>query len=143
VHPKDVVDATLTFICTSMDGSRTCQVGPYPARNFTLGLFCFPEFGTHSIEINCLFQDETKWYAVELLPENGEESSVLHFATGRVIRSWSWIAKSPFDPGYRYRSHIPKGLEEPWSDVQAYDQPLQLYARKLVEQKELLDLDTG
>lgn len=128
---KDSEEATLTFDITAPDKSQTLSAGPVPARNLTLGLHSFPQYGPHTVDIECQFPKGVALYAIDLLGEGQPETevSVLSFTPNNPRKDWSWFAASPFHAGYRYRRHAPPG-EEPsaWSNVQGAFEALRLDA---------------
>jgi hypothetical protein len=61
-------------------------------------------------------------FAIDLLPEGEPESEakVLFFTPSQPRKTWSWLAKSPFRSGYRYRPHHPTDIPvAKWSEVQS------------------------
>jgi hypothetical protein len=90
-----------------------------------LDLTSFPEYGAHAVEVECEFGDaDRKLAAIDLLPEGSPETAgeidVLSFTPAIPKKEWRYVARSPFQAGYRYREH--RGPDEPpapWSDVQS------------------------
>ena len=119
--PKEMSGATLDIEARSKDGNRTLHLGPYPAEPLRLGLTSLREYGPQKIEIECLFANDEKLVAIDLLPEGLQETlteiKTLHFTPQNPKREWTWFARSPFYPGYRFRLHVREG-DEPvaWSE---------------------------
>lgn len=133
VYPRGAQEVTLDFVCWSLEGDRMVQIGPLPALDFTLGLHAFPEYGPHTIKIECEFPEGAELCAIDLLPENVSDAAgeiTVHFTPDRPTREWLCYAKSPFYPGYKYRRHASSDeTAEPWSAVQSPDRPLQIQAK--------------
>jgi len=140
--PKDAADATLTVEAHSREGDRTLHLGPLPAGHLQLGLYSFPEYGPHTVTVACAFDDASQICVIELLPEDCAESngslSLLVFTPDRPTKSWTWFARTPFAPGYRYRPRREPGVEvAPWSDVRSPFEPLSIRATEFTENTEL------
>ena len=136
--PGEAKDAVLEFRAQSpeaAENSRSIILGPFPAAALRLGLHSFPGYGLHKIKIKCEFHDNIKLYAVDLLAENQPETSgeitVLHFTPSHPEKEWTYLAPSPFYPGFRYRPH-PGPEEEPaqWSDVCSPFESLWIHGRE-------------
>jgi hypothetical protein len=130
--PQIASDPTLEFTADSLDRTRRLYIPPLPARSYQLGLHSFVEYGSHLISIECEFNDQASFYAIELLPENSPETeaSLVLLTPGNPRQTWSWLAKSPFYAGYCYRPHrSPDGPAAEWSAVQSAFAPLKLQTR--------------
>lgn len=96
-----------------------------PARpGMVLDLASFPEYGLHHVEIDCRFEaGAPELAAVELAAEDpavGAETTVLHFTPSRPGRRFSYLARSPFRAGYRYRPFRGPGeTAAEWSPVRS------------------------
>ncbi len=96
-----------------------------PATNsFKLSRLSFPEYGSHTIDIQCNFEENEPFYILELLPEDktatAENITTFSFTPTQPQRSWTWFANSIFQPGFRYRVHkgsIQEALA--WSEIQS------------------------
>lgn len=123
--PKDSTAATLQIEARSKDGQRTLRLKPMPAESVRLNLASFREYGSHTVEIECLFSGDAKLVAIDLLPEGRAETpaemTTLHFTPAQNKRDWVWLARSPFYPGYRYRIHTAGAVDRlgPWSKIQS------------------------
>jgi hypothetical protein len=108
------------------------RLGPLPARALRLGLYSFPEFGPHAVEVRCAFRGTAQLLAIELQAEDdppGRVRGTLFLSPDAPRKPWSWLARSPFQPGFRYRPAVAPGeAPEPWSAVQPHDAPLSLEA---------------
>lgn len=119
---KEATDATLEIIAHSLIDLKTLQIASFPAKSCKLDLYSFPEYGSHKISVECEFVDDTPLYAIDLLPEEQAETeaSVLFFTPSESRKEWSWLAKSPFQAGYRYRPHHDSGATSSnWSPIQS------------------------
>jgi len=136
-HPSVVVAllkeeaavATLEIEARSKDGQRVMQLHSLPAMPLRLGLTSFPEYGPHQIDIECVFKNDLKLVAIDLLPEDHSDSpteiTTVHFTPAKTKREWNWFAKSPFYPGYKYRLHeTPENPSTAWSPTQLPFAPL-------------------
>ena len=126
---KEQTEATLEIEARSKDGQRVLQLHSLPAAPLRLALTSFPEYGPHQIDIECVFKNDLKLVAIDLLPEDASDSpteiTTLHFTPAKNKREWNWFAKSPFYPGYKYRFHeTPQHASTAWSPTQLPFAPL-------------------
>jgi hypothetical protein len=127
--PKDISNATLEIFAQSLEDNQTLHIDPFPAKNCQLGLHSFREYGAHQISVECEFSETVKLWAIDLLPDGAPESemSVLFFTRSQPQKPWSWLAKSPFRSGYRYRLHPPsEASPSAWSTLQSPFVPLKI-----------------
>ncbi|KAM3093740.1 hypothetical protein ACKFKG_18490 [Phormidesmis sp. 146-35] len=120
--PKDISNATLEIFAQSLEGNQTLHLDPFPAKSCQIGLHSFREYGVHQISVECEFSEAVKLWAIDLLPDGAPESemTVLFFTPSQPQKTWSWLAKSPFRSGYRYRLHPTIGaLPSDWSTLQS------------------------
>ncbi|BAU15061.1 hypothetical protein LEP3755_56180 [Leptolyngbya sp. NIES-3755] len=122
--PKTATNPTLELTAQSLDSSQTLKIAPFPAKNCQIGLHSFREYGAHQVRIECDFSGDLKVYAIELIPEDSSEISVLFFTPAEPVKVWGWFAKSPFKAGYRYRPRHEPTAE--WSAVQSPFVPLKI-----------------
>lgn len=129
--PKGATKVAVEIEAQEIDGNHRLKLGPHMTNNVMLDLFSFPEYGPHKIDIECIFGEVKKTFAIELLPEGRpevrDEISVQFFTPNESKKEWTWFAESPFHPGYRFRlfhSHDQSAL--PWSDIRSPFQPLKV-----------------
>ena len=105
--------------------ARELRVEGVPVDVGSIDLTLFPEYGPHTIRIECPVESGDL-FALDIRPEGSpEHTSVLHFTEGRPSREWSWTAESPFRAGYEYRPHdVPDGIG--WTRVASPFQDLVL-----------------
>jgi len=110
---------------SSIAERQEVRVEGVPADIGLIDLSLFPEYGPHTIRVSCPVSSGGL-FALDIRPEGrADEGSVLHFTEGRSSREWSWVAESPFRPGYEYRSHdAPDGIG--WTHVASPFQDLVL-----------------
>jgi hypothetical protein len=132
--PQAASEPTLEFTAYSLDRTRSISIPSIPASRHQLGLYSFLEYGSHQISIECEFDNQTTFYAIELLPEHSPETevSLILLTPDHPRKTWSWLAKSPFYAGYRYRphrsaDHFPDRSVADWSDIQSPFTSLKLY----------------
>ncbi|NER84415.1 MAG: hypothetical protein F6K42_33780, partial [Leptolyngbya sp. SIO1D8] len=122
--PEGAIDATVEITACDRQSDRHLQLEPRPATGLRLDRHSFKEYGTHSVEIECVFPENFDFFAIDVLPEGVVETAAtlttLSFTRDRPVRQWTWFADSPFQPGYRYRQHAHPG-ESPraWSSLQS------------------------
>lgn len=126
---KEETAAALEIEARSKDGRGILQLHSLPAAPLRLALRSFPEYGPHQIEIECVFKNDLKLVAIDLLPEQSIDSptaiTTMHFTPAITKREWNWFAKSPFYPGYKYRLHeTPERAATAWSPTQLPFEPL-------------------
>jgi hypothetical protein len=136
--PRGAPDAALTIAAQERAGGRTLRLGPLPAKSLRVGTYSFAEYGPHAVEVTCAFDDASQICAIELLPEDRSDTdealAVLVFTPARPSRTWTWFARSPFAPGYRYRPRRDPGQPPaPWSAVQSPFEPLAIRATAITE----------
>lgn len=127
--PKNASEASIEVEAFSITTNKTLKLGPFSLQSLMLGLHSFAEFGVHRITFYYEFTEEEKLIAIELLPEDKEETfeniSIIHFTPDHPVKEWSYLASSPFKAGYRYRI---RGQTEnnPWSEIQSAFSPLHI-----------------
>jgi hypothetical protein len=122
--PKDTNTSELEIEAHSKDGQQMLRLGPLPAETLRLGLMSFREYGSHKVEIECVFTGDIRLVAIDLLPEGRAETTgeitTLHFTPAQNKKDWIWLAKSPFYAGYKYRLHSgTDGILGTWSETQS------------------------
>lgn len=133
--PKDAQDATFNLQLQSPDGNRSLSLDVMPAQPQYLNLHYFPEYGAHQVEVECLLDDATQLFAIDLLPEGQSETpetiKLLFFKPDQPKKSWSWYAHSPLYPSYQWRVHA-SGDETigPWIKASSPFEPLRIDARQ-------------
>ena len=93
----------------------------------------FREYGPQKVEVECAFSDQAGLVAIELLPEDrtekAEEISLLLLTPAHPRKEWSYLTRTPFQAGYRYR--LQKRADESpseWSEVRSPFERLQIEA---------------
>ncbi len=132
---KSISDAQLTLTAHALANDCVIAMQPIPARAIDLDLHSFREYGPHTIQIECAFEEgASRLVAIDLLPEGKAESvqaiTTLTFTPTQPKRTWSWMAQSPFQAGYRYRRRA--SVSQPaaaWSLVQWPFETLRLRAQ--------------
>jgi len=132
VLPKGARDASFEIVAHERAGTGILTLGPLPATSFQLGLFSFPEYGPHKIEIECKFDEQTDLVSIELLPagvpDTHEALSLQFFTRDQPKKIWTWFAESPFQPGFRYRPRSKPGEPTaPWIEVSSAFEPLTIH----------------
>ncbi len=120
--PQEAEAIALDIAATSLDGTHTLQLPPAEALHYRLGLHSFAEYGPHQVEITCALPDPL--VAIELCPEASEaQLGLMVFTPDDASKTWRYWARSPFQPGYRYR----RRGSTTWSPVQSPFNPLTLH----------------
>lgn len=119
----------LEIVAKSITNARILKINRLPLASAAFGLHSFPEYGSHEIKVECLFDDDSRLIAIELLPEVEDETidnvSLLQFAPAQPRKTWNYLARSPFAAGYRFRRHSnAEAAPRRWSAVQSPFQPL-------------------
>lgn len=118
--PQTAAGATLDITAQCRSTDKILRLNSLPAKPLKLGLHSFREYGPQTVQIDCNFNDATSLIAIDLLPEDRpvEEMQVLSFTLSRPHREWTYLARSPFQVGYRYRLHSEDStLPFAWSAV--------------------------
>ncbi|MFQ4138237.1 hypothetical protein PGN35_018155 [Nodosilinea sp. PGN35] len=120
--PQEAEAIAVEFTATSLSDAHTLSLPPSEAPHYRLGLHSFAEYGPHQVDITCALPDPL--VAIELRPEASEaQASLVVFTPDDPRKTWRYWARSPFQPGYRYRR---RGATA-WSPVQSPFQPLTLH----------------
>jgi hypothetical protein len=116
-------------LCALPAAGQQIAIGPLPARPALIGLHSFAEYGPHTIRVAIdpiSLENETTpaLVAVELwpagLPEAPESISVVVLTPAQPEKTWTYLAESPFQAGYRYRLAPAPGQALPaWSEVRS------------------------
>lgn len=129
--PKGATKIAVDIEAQEMNGNHRLKLEPLTSNSVMLDLFSFPEYGSHKIDIECVFDAVKKTFAIELLPEGRpelrDEISVLFFTPNESKKEWTWFAESPFYSGYRFRLfHSQNQSVLPWSDIRSPIQSLKI-----------------
>jgi hypothetical protein len=119
------------------DGRTISADAPAGDGAIALDLPLFREAGSHTVQIDVAFSDGVPLVAVELKPEaaSDRDAVVVSFTPAAATRSWTWLASSPFTPGFRYRVFTTGAAPARWSDPQSPFEALHLDARALVNSR--------
>jgi hypothetical protein len=139
-QPRDTLvtplAAAVAEFSVELRGTNGVLRSPVTTRDlFFLDLPLFAEFGSHTVEISVVFEDDgPDVIALDLAPQSELESVLtLSFTRSRSTRVYTWYARSPFAPGYCYRLFHSGMPPRPWSSPQSAFAPVQLAARQLRE----------
>jgi len=139
--PQGIAGATLDITARALQSDQTLRLDPLPAKSLKLGLHSFREYGPQHIQLQCQFADDSLYaidlyainlYAIDLLPEGRPETpdeiSVVAFTPAQPHKTWTYLVRSPFQAGYRYRVHPDfDHLPSSWSPVQSPFEPLTIF----------------
>jgi hypothetical protein len=136
VVPRAATTVTCTCLVTK-NGQTISADAPVGGDAVVLDLPLFREAGSHTVSIDVAFADGVSLVAVELKPEaaSDRDAIVVSFTPAAAQRSWTWLASSPFAPGFRYRVFTTGAAPAPWSDPQSPFDALHLDARALVDSR--------
>jgi hypothetical protein len=137
VVPRAAATVTCTCVVTK-DGRAIRADAPVGDGPIVLDLPLFRESGSHAIDIVVTFADGPSLVAIELKPEAAadRDAVVVSFTPAAATRRWTWLASSPFTPGFRYRLFTAGAAPGPWSAPQSPFDALHLDARALVESRQ-------
>jgi hypothetical protein len=108
------------IVCSARDrlSGKQIHLPSFDSLPVRLDLFSFPEYGFHEVEFLCGFDGDERYYAIDVLPEDTEETlenmTTLVFTPAQPRRRYGWFAQSPFRPGFLYRPHTDDGALQPW-----------------------------
>ncbi len=131
--PQSIAGATLNITARALQSDQTLHLDSLPAKSLKLGLHSFREYGPQQIPLHCQFTNDSPYaidlYAIDLLPEGrpqtADEISVVAFTPTQPRKTWTYLVRSPFQSGYRYRVHTnPDEPPSTWSPVQSPFEPL-------------------
>ena len=98
--PKGAMGATLNFEVYSLESDKTLLLDFLPVKALRRGLYSFQEFGSQTVDIECEFSGERKYFAVELQPEEDSETGanveVLPLTRDPPRRGRTYLVSSPF-----------------------------------------------
>jgi hypothetical protein len=129
----------VTCTCVVTKDGRTISADvPVSDGSIALDLPLFREVGSHTVQIDVAFSNGLSLVAVELKPEaaSDRDAVVVSFTSSATTRSWTWLASSPFTPGFRYRVFTTGTTPALWSDPQSPFDALHLDARALVNSRQ-------
>jgi hypothetical protein len=128
---------TCTCVVTK-DGRTISADAPVGDSSIALDLPLFRETGSHTVQIDVAFSEGLSLVAIELKPETASDvdAVVVSFTPAAATRSWTWLASSPFTPGFRYRAFATGAAPALWSDPQSPFDALHLDARVLVNSRQ-------
>ena len=120
--PKGISGAVVEITAVERNGNGVLKLGPFSAASLQLGLFSFPQWGPHKIEIECVFSNTAETCVIELAPAERQgasnEITLLSLSLDEPRKEWSWFAESPFYPGFCYRPRRNRRESAaPWIDV--------------------------
>lgn len=132
VYPSTATMVTCTCALARDGRTLTAEV-PITEGTLALDLGLFREAGSHTVTIEIAFSSGVSLVALEVKPEAAEDRAALvfSFTTEAPTRAWTWLAPSPFTPGYRYRVHRAGAEPDAWSAPQSPFRPLRLDATTL------------
>jgi hypothetical protein len=135
VVPRDAIEVRCACRLTR-DGRTLEATVPIDGGAIVLDLPLFRESGSHTVAIDVAFRGGLgpTLVAVEVKPESADDAAavVLSFTAAEPARNWTWLAPSPFEPGYRYRLFKAGAPPRAWSVPQSPFEPLRLDADALV-----------
>jgi hypothetical protein len=136
VVPRTAAAVTCTCVVTK-DGRAIRADVPVGDGPIALDLSLFREAGSHTVAIDVAFSDGVPLVAIELKAEaaSDRDAVVVSFTPAAATRSWTWLASSPFTPGFRYRVFAADVAPGPWSAPQSPFDALHLDARTLVNSR--------
>jgi hypothetical protein len=133
--PRPVEDTTLEVLLRARaDETRTLRYGPVSTSSLYLDLPLFDGYGPHTIDIECVFDQDVPVFAIDLIPEdrpddNPANITFLFFTPSTNTKTWSWFARSPFFASYRYRVRDEAGTAHgAWVDIPSPFAPLRISA---------------
>lgn len=133
--PDGAENAALDLEAREADGAGSLKLEVRPAASTSVDVYDFPQYGVQTLDIECAFDAGARRLGIDLLPEDRAETPeniVFQFFTPEEPRKqWTWVPRSLFRAGYRYRTHLGRDLS-PWSDVRFATEPLRLRARAQV-----------
>jgi hypothetical protein len=118
--PRTATGASITAWAVPKDGNLAVALQAMKPSRIRLDLTSFPEYGPHTLSINCNFSGAEGLLVIDLLPEDEVESagaiSTLYLTPAKPSNSWGYVASSPFHWKYRYRCSGASGAAAgPWS----------------------------
>ncbi len=120
--PKQIEGLTFDIEARATNIDKILHLTDVPFTSFSIGLHSFAEYGTHQVEIDCVFDDLKSLVVIDLLPEDSDETNepdLVFLTPVQSKKTWSYVARSPFRAGYRYRFHH-ETIKNSWSDIQPY-----------------------
>lgn len=129
--PTEASDACVALSATPKDGGAALAMPPQPPGRLHIDVTSFPEYGPHSVELQCRFAGRSGLLAVELVGEDDVADpgavATLAMTSEQPSASWGYVASSPFRAGYRYRKAAAMGEPPgPWVAVPSPVEPLVL-----------------
>lgn len=129
VVPRSATVVRCTCLLTR-DGRTVTADVPLRDGALSVDLGLFREFGPHTVSIEVAFAPGSSLVALEVKPEAADDRAalVLSFTPVSSVRQFTWLAASPFAPGFRFRPYRTSGALSAWSDPQSAFDTLRLDA---------------
>ena len=101
------------IVVRPLEGGRDIRIEPGDARRLDLDTVMLPGFGLHQARLTT---SDAKPFMFEWRPEADEAASpsALRMGADRLEAEVSWVAVSPFRPGFVWRT-VREGVAGPWS----------------------------
>ena len=129
--PRPGGPGSLTLHVIPDDGAPEVTVGPFDASAATtLTAAELPGYGPQVVTVNAAFPQgpPAAVIAVDLIPEDSPEdpewTATVALTPDRPERTWRYLPRSPFRPGFRWRRYRSAAPFAPWSDVRSPADPL-------------------
>jgi hypothetical protein len=132
VLPKGTAGIAIAVDAHASDGSGSLHLTPPVSTSLSLDVSSFREYGSQSVDVECVFDGSTAAVAaIDLLPdgrpETASEITPLFFTPANSKKRWAYFVPSPFHSRYRFRIHRSPG--EPsaaWSEYRSPSEPLKI-----------------
>lgn len=121
-YPKIVNDISYEIKATLLDNSKSLMTtGKLSSRTKRFDLSSFAEYGSHKIEIECIFGEDKESIQLDFMQEDSQgKTTTLHFASENPKKSWVYFASSPFFSGYKFREHRGQNqVQNDWSEIKS------------------------
>jgi hypothetical protein len=132
--PKLVKSSMIEIQAISYQDLKNVTLKTLLVQSLQLDVYSFPEYGSQTVEIECVFERTTQAVIFEFLPEGIVETPEvavpwLYFHPNQPKQKFTWFAASLFQSRYRYRrkSRDNRSMSSPWSDYCSPFEPLILH----------------
>jgi len=132
VLPKGTAGIAIELDAHASDGSGSLHLAPPVSTSLSLDVSSFREYGSQSVDVECVFDGSTAAVAaIDLLPagrpETASEITPLSFTPANPKKEWTYFAASPFHSRYRFRIHrSPSEPPAAWSDYRSPSELLKI-----------------
>lgn len=129
--PTKDTEGQIRLRATAIDGGDTLDLAPFPLNSLRVDLELFPGYGPQTAHIRADIPTSGAIVVIDVIAETATEGTAvetLAFRQGQTERTWRYLSRSPFKPGFKWRKMGSDNVPGPWHHHIDPAQPLNLSA---------------